>query len=80
MSPWAQWLRPARRERWADLLVDRSATVGLVVKDNVVVDAPPYARRWALGRDARQLWREQAAWPGVVLVWLPDSAAAGGHG
>lgn len=47
-----------------------SATVGLVVHGAVVVDCPPYARHWALGRDARALWR-QGARSGVDLVWMP---------
>ncbi len=49
----------------------RAATVGLVVAGATVVDCPPYARRWALGRDARQVWREQSR-AGADLVWLPD--------
>ncbi len=36
-----------------------TATVGLVVEDGIVVDCPPYARRWALGRDARDVWFQQ---------------------
>jgi hypothetical protein len=47
------------------------ATVGLVVVDGWVVDCPPYARRWAFGRDARQVWRQQHA-AGAELVWLPE--------
>ncbi len=31
------------------------ATVGLIVKGGVVVDAPPYARKWALGRTLAEL-------------------------
>lgn len=45
---------------------------GLVVHNGVVVDCPPYAIRWALGRDARQLWRDGYR-RGVQLVWLPGS-------
>lgn len=52
----------------------RTATVGLVVRDGKVVEAPPYARRWALGRDARQLWREGTRL-GARLEWLPDATA-----
>ncbi len=49
------------------------ATVGLVVNDQgIVVDCPPYARRWALGQDARRLWREAFGRPGYQLQWLPD--------
>jgi hypothetical protein len=50
------------------------ATVGLVVKDGVVVDGPPYARSCGyLNRDARQLWRQLHSKPGYLLDWLPDS-------
>ncbi len=49
----------------------RAATVGLVVRDGVIVDCPPYARRWAYGRDARDVWRRQHR-AGADLVWLPD--------
>ncbi|MFG3604417.1 hypothetical protein [Micromonospora chersina] len=47
------------------------ATVGLVVRASVVVDCAPYARRWALGRDARQLW-DAAERKGIDLAWLPQ--------
>lgn len=46
-------------------------TVGLVVAADRIVDAPPIARRWALGRDARQVWRD-AAKRGARLHWMPD--------
>lgn len=49
-----------------------AATVGLLVRGGRVVDCPPYARRWALGRDARELWRD-AARRGVRLAWLAES-------
>lgn len=49
----------------------QAATVGLVVKDGAVVDCPPYARRWAQGRDARQVWRERAR-QGADLTWIAD--------
>jgi hypothetical protein len=49
----------------------RRATVGLVVRDGRVVDCPPYARQWALGCDAREVWRKQAR-AGADLMWLPD--------
>lgn len=48
------------------------ATVGLVVKDGIVTDAPPYARRWALGADARELWRRYAGRPGTILEWIEE--------
>lgn len=44
-----------------------AATVGLVVKDGVVVDAPPYARKWALGRSAEELLNHSHA----TTAWLP---------
>lgn len=47
-------------------------TVGLIVKDGIVVDAPPIARRWTIGRDARAVWR-QAARKGARLAWVPDT-------
>lgn len=50
-----------------------AATVGLVVYNATVIDCPPYARKWAMGRDARQLWREGKA-RGADLHWLPDPA------
>jgi hypothetical protein len=58
--------RPANGLIW---LSTARYTVGLVVRDGVVVDAPPIARRWAMGRDARQVWRDAR---GAKLVWLPD--------
>ncbi len=51
---------------------DRIVTVGLVVRNGTVVDCAPYARRWALGRDAREVWRQQSR-AGAELVWLPDT-------
>lgn len=52
----------------------QAATCGLVVEDAVVVDCPPYARKLGfLGRDARELWREQAR-RSVDLQWVPDVA------
>jgi hypothetical protein len=47
------------------------ATVGLLVVEGIVVDCPPYARKWAEGRDARQLWRDGRR-QGVDLEWLPS--------
>ena len=47
----------------------KTATVGLLVRDGVVVDCPPYARNWALNKDARELWREGKR-KGVDLQWL----------
>jgi hypothetical protein len=48
-----------------------AATVGLVVVGGEVVDCPPYARKWAMGRDARELWR-QGVQQGARLEWIPD--------
>lgn len=53
------------------------ATVGLIVEDGVVVDCPPYARRWAMGQDAQALWRK-AKRGGVDLEWLPDKEGSDG--
>jgi hypothetical protein len=53
-----------------------AATVGLIVVAGVVVDCPPYARRWAKGRDARELWRDGKR-RGVDLHWLADDVDAG---
>ncbi|TYB45139.1 hypothetical protein FXF51_60160 [Nonomuraea sp. PA05] len=47
------------------------ATFGLVVRDGAVVESAPYARRWALGRDAREIYREGERQKGVSLVWVP---------
>lgn len=49
------------------------ATVGLVIADGVVVDAPPYLRRLR-GGCARQAWRELAR-QADQLVWLPDEVS-----
>jgi SLOG family YspA-like protein len=57
-----------------------SGTVGLVVAAGRVVDCPPYAARWALGADARVLWRRGARTPGVTLAWVPDPPAGSGGG
>lgn len=48
-----------------------AATVGLVVRNAEVVDCPPYARSWAYGRDARQVWRDLAR-RGATLRWVPN--------
>lgn len=48
----------------------RGATVGLIITDGKVVDCPPYARRWALGQDARDLWQWGKA-RNVHLTWIP---------
>lgn len=44
------------------------ATVGLVVSGGVVVDAPPYARGWALGRPAPELLGD----PHAQTAWIPN--------
>lgn len=48
-----------------------SATVGLIVRAGIVVETPPYARRWAHGRDARELWRDGKR-RDVDLEWVKD--------
>jgi hypothetical protein len=47
------------------------ATIGLVVRDGVVVEYAPYARRWAQGRDAREIYRKGQQQKGVTLAWVP---------
>jgi hypothetical protein len=49
------------------------ATVGLIVEDGVVTDAPPYARRWAMGRSAYDIWRIGKQ-RGVSLTWIERGA------
>lgn len=59
----------------------RKATVGLVVRDGVVVDCPPYARRWALGKNAETVVQEQQK-VGADVEWAPERwpvVAATGH-
>jgi hypothetical protein len=48
---------------------------GLVVRDGVVVDAPPIARRWALGRQAVAVANE-ARRRGADVQWIPDPPTA----
>jgi hypothetical protein len=45
-------------------------TVGLIVVNGMVIDAAPYARKWTLGRQAAQVWRD-ARRRGARVVWLP---------
>lgn len=45
-------------------------TVGLIVRDRVVIEAPPLARKWALGRDARKVWNEATSY-GAIVRWIP---------
>lgn len=55
----------------------RTATIGLVVRDGVVVDGPPYGRKMGLiGRSAREVWKELSG-AGWMLVWLPDPPILG---
>jgi hypothetical protein len=49
----------------------RTATVALIVRDGRVTDTPPWARRWAMGRDAAVLWRAGSR-EGADLRWFPD--------
>jgi hypothetical protein len=46
-------------------------TVGLIVRNGVVTETPPIARRWAYGRAAPQVW-EAAKARGATLKWLGD--------
>ena len=46
-------------------------TVGLIVRDGIIVGTPPIARRWAMGRSARQVWNDAASRPGVIVKWIP---------
>lgn len=48
----------------------RRYTIALTVRGGLVVDAPPVAR-WAIGKDARQLWRA-AYRAGARLAWFPE--------
>jgi hypothetical protein len=45
-------------------------SVCLIVTDGVITDVPPYARRWALGQPASEIWR-QGRDRGVHLTWIP---------
>lgn len=49
-------------------------TIGLMVKDRIIVDGPPYARKWAVGRPAHEIWSRGKAL-GHTLLWLPASKA-----
>jgi hypothetical protein len=46
-------------------------TVGLIVRDGIVVDAPPLARSWSLGRLARQVWNDAKSRNGNTVRWIP---------
>ncbi|MDP8971207.1 MAG: hypothetical protein M3N52_12080 [Actinomycetota bacterium] len=48
----------------------RSATFALIVEDGVVNECAPYVRRWAQGRDAREVWRRLAK-ISTDLRWFP---------
>ncbi|MGS2646701.1 hypothetical protein [Streptosporangium sp. LJ11] len=47
------------------------ATVGLIVRDGIVVESASYARRWAQGRDAREIYRTGERQTGITLAWIP---------
>lgn len=55
------------------------ATVGLVVRDNRIVETAPYARRWAYGKDAHRLWDRGSRQPSVTLAWIPADEGLDGH-
>lgn len=44
--------------------------VGLIITEGKVVDCPPVARRWAMGRDADEVW-QQGVDRNVHLAWIP---------
>ncbi|WP_030457007.1 hypothetical protein [Herbidospora cretacea] len=48
------------------------ATFGLIVRDGVVVEAAPYARRWARGRRAEELLERGRESGGVSVEWIPE--------
>ncbi len=48
------------------------ATVGLIVRGGRVAEAPPYARGWAVGRDAGELYRRGERQKGVTVAWIPE--------
>ncbi len=48
------------------------ATVGLVVRDGVVVEAAPYARRWAQGRRAEEIFARAREDGAVSVRWIPE--------
>lgn len=50
----------------------RRATVGLVVRDEVVIDAAPYVRRWTMGRNIMDLVPQLKARGFVVKVQSSD--------
>ena len=51
----------------------KRATVGLIVEDGIVIDAPPYARKWTIGRYALELWNDLLNRPErVQLSWIPN--------
>jgi len=45
-------------------------TVGLVVENGIVIEAPPYARRWTLGRTVLEV--TEAAGPQAKYAWMED--------
>lgn len=45
-------------------------TIGLIVKQGMVVEAPPYARKWTLGRTVLEV--TIAAGPRAQSVWFDD--------
>lgn len=45
-------------------------TIGLVVRDGIVVEAPPYARKWTLGRTVQEV--TNAAGSQAKYAWFDD--------
>ncbi|GAB1824420.1 hypothetical protein [Herbidospora sp. RD11066] len=48
------------------------ATFGLVVRGGVVVEAAPYARRWAQGRKAEEIFVKAGQNASVSVRWIPE--------
>lgn len=45
-------------------------TIGLLVKDRIVVDGPPLADKWAIGQPVHEIWFRGKAL-GYTVLWLP---------
>lgn len=46
-------------------------TVGLIVQDGRIIKYPPIARKWVLGRTARQVWDDAHSRPENTVRWIP---------
>ncbi|WP_157518280.1 hypothetical protein [Herbidospora mongoliensis] len=47
------------------------ATFGLIVRDGVVVEAAPYARRWAQGHQVEEIFAKAGRDGAVSVRWIP---------